>query len=1033
METAIRWSPHSTPSRPYFIILDVVKSRLELCEATFSKPQSTGESPTVEWKVLRNRDRLPTYTAFDFSKVDPFIIGLGGDVGEATIINLQPDQNESSRHNVSFGVKSQRKCNTIAFSSCNYVATGLDRVSRDQGLYVFDLDSSGASPGAAARPVRTLANSEGITSIKFFGRENKTLLAGVHRQSIRLYDLRDSAPTSALQFPTRLVHNLAIDPLDENYFVSAGPEKEPLVGVWDKRMLKASTTPGENGPPGSILEIRSAIDGAHHSSIFSLRFCGLKRGTFSVLSGSGEVRVFELAQHRGDLDKDAMPHNPNGGTPWISKTYTRRTHTLAYPYWHQNAPKQDKERVTACDFVTVPGLTRNLSMLSLHKNRTIKVLEVHTVPRAVNITAMDELYLWKNRQTGFKPEPDADTIAEDLILLQNKANLAGDQKAFDQSLFNTSVFANLSLAGLGTKSSSFDSPLSISSSDRHEELLMLNFPQYIPEITDSLKLLQTHRRRCEEGYSLDVARNQRIVANDPWLDDMWDAVSKLEELSKKGEMVVDGLDLSYLGVYALWTGDFSKRNRLEEETNVYDPRDIEEIIKTISRRKGHPSFQGHDTKRPYTRQLCLALCRWTFSKQILRSRCQRLMDQGQHYKAIVSAVMRGFSDLAQDVLKSSIQKRAISNIGLGAVIACGEVVTESQRSMCAWMAEETDDPYLKALLAYFISGDWHVVCDMPILPLYDRLGCAIKYLDDARLDAFIRLLTAGSVVSGNIEGLVLTGLTEKAVDLFSRSIAKHGDVQTAVLALSFAAPVYLADARFEAWRDTYLLQMQTWRAFHQRAIYIAEHTKRSSTKVRLGDKQQRFGDTPSRPISLRCPQCLGALASHSLSKGPPPPTQITSPEGTLVPTTTATTPIVESVTTLDFSFQRRAAAHSGIVCPRCGRAQPHCGICGLLLGMPDPEAVRRSAVTNLHHNHGSASTAAGAPASNHASSESRPPTAMDRLNAMSGLGEQDPLSGQALYCMRCLHVFHGHHAREWFARQRVCPVPECECMCGILH
>jgi hypothetical protein len=293
------------------------------------------------------------------------------------------------------------------------------------------------------------------------------------------------------------------------------------------------------------------------------------------------------------------------------------------------------------------------------------------------------------------------------------------------------------------------------------------------------------------------------------------------------------------------------------------------------------------------------------------------------------------------------------------------------------------------------------------------------------------------VVSGNIEGLILTGLTEKVVDLFSRSIAKHGDVQTAVLALSFAAPVYLADPRFEAWRDTYLLQMQTWRAFHQRALYISEHTKRSSTKVRASTQQQRFGDTPSRPISLRCLSCLGALAPHGLTKGSPP-----TPSMEVI-SVTAASPLVESLAQLQPDFPRRAAAHSGIVCPRCGRAQPHCGICGLLLGAPDPEAVRRTATANLHHQHGNSgssapgTTASGANASGTVSGagtqQQQPTSAIGRLNSMAGLGDQDALSGQALYCMRCLHVFHGHHAREWFAKQRVCPVPECECMCGILH
>jgi SEA/GATOR complex protein SEA4/MIOS len=1006
METAIRWSPHSTAQRPYFVILDVVRSRLDFCEATFSKSQSPG-SPTVQWKLLRHRDKLPSYTAFDFSRVDPYVIGLGGDSGEASIVSLNPDSGKDSEPISTFGVKSQRKCNSIAFSLNNYIATGLERVRTDSGLYVFDLNN-----GNSSRPIRTLSMGEGITSIKFFGRDPHLLLAGVQRQSIRLYDLRDSSTSgggSPPQFPTRLVHNLAIDPLDENYFVSAAPDKESVVGVWDKRMLRPSTTPGENGPPGAVMEIRSAIDSAHNSSIFSLRFSGLKRGCFGVLSSAGEVRVLELAQHRAESDRDMPPVNPYGGTAWISKTYTRRTHTLAYPPWHTNAPREDKNRVAACDFVAAPGITQNMSMLALQRDRKVKILEVHTVPRIVNVTALDEICLTKNRRQWLKPSEDFDTSGEELRALQEKANI-GPNVTVSDSVQNSSVFANLSLDGLGSKtSSSFDLPSSTSSADKHEDLLILNFPNYIPNMTGALKLLRIQRRRCEEGYSLDAAKNYKIVSNDPWLQEMWETIQRFDDLTVKDGMYFSGIDLSYLGVYAVWTGDFGTRNRLSNVTS-FQPYELDEAIESIVHRKGYPSFKGHETIRAAARQLCLAICGWTFSKDVLRTRCLKLMNNGQHYKAIVIAVMRGFKDLAQLVLKESIQKKVIHNIGLGAVIAC-EVVSDEQRDMCNWMAEETDDPYLKALLAYFVSGDWKVVCDMPILPLSDRLGCAIKYLDDTRLDTFIKLHMASSCIAGNIEGLVLTGLTDRAVDLFAKYIARHGDLQTSVLALSFSAPVFIADPRFDAWRDTYLLQMQSWRAFHPRAHYLAAHSRRSTARASKGE---RFGDTPSRPVTLRCSHCLSILAPHTLKKAQSPtPSGIVANSASQLIETTA-----QPAEELSRRDSRRPAARSGLVCPRCGRAMPHCGICGLLLGAPDPERVR----ANVHNGSGSTGQLG------HGGS-----AGISAVGAKGLMEDQDLIATQALYCMNCLHVFHGHHAKEWFARQKVCPVPDCECMCGILH
>src|SRR5690349_14760855 len=110
-----------------------------------------------------------------------------------------------------------------------------------------------------------------------------------------------------MQFATRQVHNLAIDPRDENYFISAGPAGEPVVSVWDRRMAaraSPSTPSSETGPLGPVLEMRPAVENSNNANIWALRFSGTKRGCFAVLSSTGEVKVFETSQHysRATLD-----------------------------------------------------------------------------------------------------------------------------------------------------------------------------------------------------------------------------------------------------------------------------------------------------------------------------------------------------------------------------------------------------------------------------------------------------------------------------------------------------------------------------------------------------------------------------------------------------------------------------------------------------------------------------------------------------------------------------------------------------------
>jgi hypothetical protein len=33
------------------------------------------------------------------------------------------------------------------------------------------------------------------------------------------------------------------------------------------------------------------------------------------------------------------------------------------------------------------------------------------------------------------------------------------------------------------------------------------------------------------------------------------------------------------------------------------------------------------------------------------------------------------------------------------------------------------------------------------------------------------------------------------------------------------------------------------------------------------------------------------------------------------------------------------------------------------------------------------------------------------------------------FCLNCNHGMHAGHAKDWFSRHKVCPVPDCECNC----
>jgi hypothetical protein len=287
------------------------------------------------------------------------------------------------------------------------------------------------------------------------------------------------------------------------------------------------------------------------------------------------------------------------------------------------------------------------------------------------------------------------------------------------------------------------------------------------------------------------------------------------------------------------------------------------------------------------------------------------------------------------------------------------------------MAEETDDPYLKALLAYFISGDWSTVTSMEQLSLTDRVGVSLKYLDDERLGSFLQFAQAEAIACGNIEGLILTGLTEQAMGLFQNYIAKFGDIQTAVLAMARTCPLYIKDPRWSLWRDIYFEQMQTWRAFLERTRFVKVHNELSVTRDR-----QSLNKPSSPALSVRCQNCQKNLAIRRDARSkrdyvvadPHQP----KPPGKRSP--------------------GRQSSGASLSCPHCGAQMPRCGLCMMWLGSPDPA----------------------------------------KPGVAAALAEEDPEGRLMVFCMKCTHGFHGHHARDWFARHAMCPVPDCQCMCGLL-
>jgi len=648
------------------------------------------------------------------------------------------------------------------------------------------------------------------------------------------------------------------------------------------------------------------------------------------------------------------------------------THQLQRPWYDKQSIQAENARVIAYDFMGSESYERAQYALALRPSREVDLLRIPTAPPYAHITARDEMLMLKPELNIYEATNTKTSVAEDLLQLQQKAASSTASKRTSAGHADNEFPARLeklSIEKFGHKPSSVTEPAqSKSSRELHEDLMCLGFPRYKLELADSLKFLSVQRRRCQEGYLFNYQKNKEIVSNDRWLVELWDSVKRFDDLSKDGGMVAEGLDLSYLGVASVWENTFGAGSYVNRilDSEPLTRMGLINAVKAVAHAKNYPAFEGAPTNFPEHRQVCLAICGWLLPKQRLRQRGRELVEDGQCYKAIVWAVIRGFKDIALELLKHAVQRRLVDNIGLGGVIAC-ETVSDDQREMCNWMMEEARDPYLRALLTYFVSGDWQSVTDMDQLALVDRVGIALRYLDDDRLGEFIKIKMAETIIFGNIEGIILTGLADRAMDLFQNYIAKFNDLQTAVLVMANTNPLYMNDLRFEAWKDAYLMQMQAWQTFIERTRFMMQHTRKAVAQ----DGRKLIRPAP-RQVTLRCNNCMASLALQ------PHKNNIND---------------YDTETITRGMHRRGPAESSGVLCPHCGRHMPRCGICMMWLGSPDP----------------------------------------GKLGGASALADQDKMATQILFCMTCTHGFHGHHARDWFAKHQTCPVPDCQCMCGLLH
>ncbi|GJJ06539.1 hypothetical protein Clacol_000731 [Clathrus columnatus] len=224
------------------------------------------------------------------------------------------------------------------------------------------------------------------------------------------------------------------------------------------------------------------------------------------------------------------------------------------------------------------------------------------------------------------------------------------------------------------------------------------------------------------------------------------------------------------------------------------------------------------TSKPAQRRLCLLLCGWCLSDEELLSACIQWEQEGQLTRAACWLLFINHQDRAIECLMRSDDERLRIMSGTVAALLAQRGTSNQVREHYNRLIVRIEDPYIRVMLTHVALDDWSDILQEEYLPLRERLAIALRFLDDRSLSSYLRQLTESFRQQGDIEGVILTGLTPLGFEVIQGYVDTTGDVQTAsILASLVLAPS--VSKTIPRWIEAYRTLLDTWRMFHVRCQF----------------------------------------------------------------------------------------------------------------------------------------------------------------------------------------------------------------------
>lgn len=987
------------------------------------------ENPASEPSInkVTSRGGFENIQCLSYSQNNHGMTGVGTISGTVQVFDITG--NNSSI--VKLRPKQNRPCNSVCFNNEGLVAAGFDKSRQDNSVQVWNMEhySRSSNNDHIRRPTYSFVPNEAVLLTVFCPEKDSALLTGSYKL-LREYDLRSDSP--AFQVATKNTLGIAYDHFQAHLFSSYS--EDGSVAIWDKRKLTSSAGKLKLGSLGSGILLEAPV--LHFSKLLSdssrknykpcFRHSSICRGEFSAVFNGNLIRRWNTGAIPASLsvavplevsrdENENLEEEPEGHrTRAVVASLKKQAFELYRP--DQDLlfvtcvldAKTDFERVISFDYSSDLKATTATNFVCMRASGSVFTMPAVETIEAMAFNSYNEFVTTGPQGTQTKFMTDKLFSVSELentapISSARRAPIGAHEVALKEDLQpgyaedmpstvddDDSVLQNFRNSRNLLRYPGFD--YEDEEDDYEEEDFLARSNLLDISKTMASDICTTIRKRAVSGYAFDFDTNVRVleelesIDNQQFLRNTWKWLALAKKSLDKGTMVSQGIDLGYQGVLGIWRGfdELRDQNRFSSEMGSPTDQWFSNAIKAIVSNKGQKTAGINipsNSERKAQRKLCLIVSGWYLADTEFEEKLSVLVSLGFYEKAAGWAVFHGNVNRAIEILASSKKERLrlISTAVAGYLAYKTSNVNSPWKDQCRKMASELDDPYLRAIFAFIADNDWWDVLDEHSLPLRERLGVALRFLSDKDLTVYLNRVADTVVSKGELEGLILTGITPRGIDLLQSYVDRTSDVQTAALITAFGVPRYFMDERVNHWLACYRDLLNSWGLFSVRARFDVNRTKLS----RNGAGALTLTPAPKQ-VFLQCIRCNKNISKNRAGGGA---SATSSANGG------SSAPNNNSMLLKQFNKMAMKTHTSEITaCPHCGAPLPRCSICLLTLGTPIPL--------------------------------DEPMSDAPEVRAVNHFRER------FTFCLSCNHGAHAHHAEEWFSKHYVCPVPDCNCRCN---